>query len=193
MNDHIPTTVGVDISKAHLDAHELPTGRAARFNNDAAGITKLSRWVSPDVDRVVYESTGSCHRAFEEALAGTLPLARVNAARARRFAQAMGQEAKTDAADAMVLARMGAAVDLRPVDLPSPALRDLAELRTAHDGLTRDRTAVLEPAEPGVPSARQAPTQAAAGADPTADQGLGRGDRQVDRGRRRVVSPSRNT
>ena len=143
MNDHTPNTVGVDISKAHLDAHELPTGRAVRFDNDTAGIAGLSRWISPDVDCVVYESTGSCHREFEEALAGALPLARVNAARARRFAQALGQEAKTDAADAKVLARMGAALDLRLVEPPSPARRDLAELKTARDALTRDRTAVL--------------------------------------------------
>ena len=72
MNDHTPNTVGVDISKAHLDAHELPTGRAVRFDNDTAGIAGLSRWISPDVDCVVYESTGSCHREFEEALAGAL-------------------------------------------------------------------------------------------------------------------------
>ena len=143
MNHHTPNTVGIDISKAHLHAHELPAGRAARFDNNAAGITKLSRWISPDVECVVYESTGPYHRALEEALAGTLPLARVNAARARRFAQAMGQEAKTDAADAKVLARMGAALDLRFVEPPSQARRDLAELKTSRDALTRDRTAVL--------------------------------------------------
>ena len=40
---------------------------------------------------VVYESTGPWHRALEEALAGELPLSRVNALRARRFAQALGQ------------------------------------------------------------------------------------------------------
>ena len=143
MNDHTPNTVGVDISKAHLDAHELPAGRAARFDNDSAGIAKLSKWIPADVDRVVYESTGSCHRALEEALAGALPLACVNAARARRFAQAMGQEAKTDAVDAKVLARMGAALDLRLVEPPAPARRELSELKTARDALTRDRTAAL--------------------------------------------------
>ena len=138
MKDHTPITVGVDVSKAHLDAHELPSGRAERFDNNAAGITKLSRWISPDVDCLAYESTGVWHRALEEALAGTLPLACVNAARARRFAQALGQEAKTDAVDAKVLAWMAAALDLRRVEPPSQAHRDLAELKTA-----RDRTAVL--------------------------------------------------
>ena len=133
MNDHTPTTVGVDISKAHLDAHELPSGRAARFDNNAAGIRELFKWISPDVVCVVYESTGPCHRALEETLAGQLPLARVNAMRARRFAQAIGQEAKTDAVDAKVLAKMGASVNLRRVHPREPAQRDLAELRTARD------------------------------------------------------------
>ena len=37
MNDHTPDTVGVDISKAHLDVHRRASGDSARFANDAAG------------------------------------------------------------------------------------------------------------------------------------------------------------
>ncbi|MDE0366817.1 MAG: transposase [Gammaproteobacteria bacterium] len=143
MHHHTPNTIGVDISKAHLDAHELSTGRAAQFENNATGITKFGKWIPPDVDRVVYESTGPYHRALEETLAGTLPLARVNAAHARRFAHAMGQEAKTDAVDAKVLAKMGTALDVPLVEPRSTTQRDLAELQTARDALSRDRTAVL--------------------------------------------------
>ena len=143
MTNHTPDTVGVDISKNHLDAHQLPSGRAARFANDAAGIEELAAWAGPDVDRFVYESTGPWHRAFEESLAGTRPLSRVNANRARRFAQALGEHAKTDAADARVLALMGAAFDLRRVTPPAPAQRDLDEMRTARDALVKDRTAAL--------------------------------------------------
>ena len=143
MNDHTLCTVGIDISKSHLDAHELPTGRAARFSNDAAGFQKLAAWIAPTVDRVVYESTGRWHRALEEALAERLPLSCVNATRARRFAQAVGQEAKTDAVDARVLAAMGAAVALRQVEPRSATQRDLGELQAARDALVRDRTATL--------------------------------------------------
>ena len=144
MGDHTLNTVGVDISKAHLDAHALPSGRAERFANNAAGIRKLAAWAGA-TDWVVCESTGPWHRALEEALAGELPLSRVNAMRARRFAQALGQEAKTDAVDAWVLAKMGAAMELRRVEPSTPARRDLDELRTARDGLVRDRTAALNP------------------------------------------------
>ena len=137
-------TVGVDISKAHLDAYMAPAGTAARFTNDAAGHNALVAWIDRPVRSVVYEPTGHWHRAFEEALlkAG-LPLARANPLQARRFAQAMGQRVKTDAVDARVLAQMGTALNLRPTEVSSPTQRALAELRVARDALVKDRTAAL--------------------------------------------------
>ena len=80
------STVGIDISKTHLDAYMAPAGKAARFTNDAAGFNALIAWVDQPVRSVVYEPTGPWHRAFEEALlrAG-LPLARANPLQARRF------------------------------------------------------------------------------------------------------------
>ena len=134
--------VGVDVSKTHLDVWRADGG-AKRFGNDARGFEDFAAWVAPAGALVVCESTGHCHRDFEEALAGRLRLARVNAALARRFAQALGEEAKTDAADARVLAAMGRALPLRRVEARSPALRDLDELGTARDGLVKDRVAAL--------------------------------------------------
>ena len=143
MNDHTADAVGVDISKAHLDAHRHATGEAARFANAADGFEELAAWIADPGAVVVYESTGPWHRDFEESLAGRLPLARVNALRARRFAQAMGEEAKTDSADARVLAAMGSAMDLRLAEPRSQPQRDLDELVTARDALVKDRTAAL--------------------------------------------------
>ena len=143
MNNHTCNSIGVDISKAHLDVHRLASGDTAQFDNDDAGFQALSEWIGSSVDVVVYESTGPWHRAFEEALAPGLPLARVNALRARRFAQAMGQHAKTDAVDARVLAEMGATMTLRLVAVPSQALRELDELQSARDALIKERTAAL--------------------------------------------------
>ena len=68
---------------------------------------------------------------------------RVNPLQARRFAQAIGQRAKTDAVDARVLAQMGAALELRPTEASSPARQALAELQVARDALVKDRTATL--------------------------------------------------
>ena len=84
MEQDTPNTVGVDIPKAHLDAHRLRTGEAARFDNDAAGFKELAVWIGAAAC-VVYEATGRYHRDFEEALAEAgLPLARANPLRARR-------------------------------------------------------------------------------------------------------------
>ena len=136
--------VGVDISKAHLDAYQCPCGKAARFSNDAAGFKALIAWIESPVRAVVYEPTGQFHRAFEEALlSAEIPLVRVNPLQARRFAEAIGQRAKTDAVDARMLAQMGAAVDLRPTEVSSPARRALEELQVAREALVRDRTAAL--------------------------------------------------
>ena len=134
--------VGIDISKTHLDAYMAPAGKAARFTNDAAGFNALIAWVDQPVRSVVYEPTGPWHRAFEEALLqAALPLARANPLQARRFAQAMGQRAKTDVVDARVLAQMGTALHLRPTEASSPTRRAFEELQMARDALVQDRTA----------------------------------------------------
>lgn len=53
MNDHPPDAIGVDISKATLDAHRHATGEAARFANEAAGFEQLAHWVGPSAVPVV--------------------------------------------------------------------------------------------------------------------------------------------
>ena len=79
-------TVGVDISKAHLDAHRLVDGRSARFDNDRYGFQALIDWIGTPVECIAYEATGPYHRDFEEALTkAKLPLARVNPWQARRY------------------------------------------------------------------------------------------------------------
>jgi len=138
-----PSIIGIDISKDRLDVHRLPDGAAKRFTNDMAGHTALLDWLAQTrVARIVYEPTGAYHRALEQALAAKgLPLAKVNPRQARRFAEATGKLAKTDRADAAMLARMGLALapDTRP--LPSQILRDLKELHLARQALMKDWTA----------------------------------------------------
>ena len=115
-------TIGVDISKDHLDAHRLPDGKYRRYRNDRTGHRALIKWLrATPVKRIVYEATGPYHRAFELAL-GTagLPLVKVNPRQARRFAEAIGTLAKTDRIDAGLLARMGAMLEPEPRPLPSP-------------------------------------------------------------------------
>ncbi|MGR3571811.1 IS110 family transposase, partial [Brevirhabdus sp.] len=97
-----------DISKSHLDAIDLEGNEARQFENSAQGVRALQKWLDTmDVTRIVYEATGPYHRRLETALSGKFPLVKVNPLQARRFAQAVGTHAKTDAVDARCLARMG--------------------------------------------------------------------------------------
>ena len=122
-------TIGVDISKDHFDAHRLSDGG--------------SRWrsgVRPQSVR--FEPTGPYHRAFERALGvADVPYAKVNPRRARRFAEAIGTLAKTDRLDAVMLARMGALLELQTRPPRSEALLELKELHLAREALVKDRTA----------------------------------------------------
>jgi transposase len=136
-------TIGIDVSKDHLDAHALPAGTALRVPNTARGIAQLLRWIGAEpVARIVYEPTNRYHRALEVLLAAAgLPLAPVNPLKARRFAQALGLQAKTDKIDARMLAEMG--LRLTPgLQVPSPKnLQHLKDLVAARRALVADRVA----------------------------------------------------
>jgi transposase len=145
MDHSTAPSVGVDISKDHLDAYLYPGGEARRFSNDAKGHRALIAWLSPrKVARIVFEATGAYHRTLERALAAAgLPAAKINPRQARRFAEAIGRLAKTDRCDAALLARFGALIEpvVRPVS--SPTLDAMRELHTARCALIKDRTAAL--------------------------------------------------
>jgi transposase len=138
MTEH---TIGVDISKSHLDVFRLENGAARRFENTAAGFRALVKWLGEaPVARIVFEPTGAYHKAFEAALADRFPLVKVNPLQARRFAEAYGTRAKTDAVDAQMLARMGAAFDLAPQEPCSKEARALRDLHVARTGLIKDES-----------------------------------------------------
>jgi transposase len=136
-------TIGIDISKDHVDAHRLADGAAGRFANSKAGLTRLIRWIGvADVARIVFEPTGRYHRELERRLgAAGYPLVKVNPRQAKRFAEVLGVRAKTDKADAEMLARMGAALELAPKPVKLEILHDLNDLTAARRALVKDRTA----------------------------------------------------
>lgn len=135
-------TIGIDISKDTFDAHRLSDRRHERFGNDKAGLSALRRWIGKAPVRVVYEATGRYHRDLEAVLgrAGH-SLVKVNPTRARRFAQATSQGAKTDRVDAAMLARMGAVLDLDATPVRSETMHEIRELHIARLALNKDRTA----------------------------------------------------
>jgi transposase len=139
----IAQSVGVDIAKDTLDVHLHPAGRVRRFADHAKGWAGLIAWLGGfAIARVAFEPSGAYHRAFERRLAEAgLPLVKVNPRQARRFAEAIGRHAKTDAVDAAMLARFAALLEppLRPV--VSAALDAMKELHGARRALVKDRVA----------------------------------------------------
>jgi transposase len=122
--------VGIDVSKDRLDVHISPSGQAFVVSRDGKGLYELVerlRGVKPSL--VAVEATGGFETVVAAAIAGAqLPLAVVNPAQVRHFAQAVGKRAKTDPIDAAVIARFAEAVKPEPRGLPDQAARLLAEL-----------------------------------------------------------------
>lgn len=143
MSRIIAQNAGVDICKATLDVYLHPAAVARQFANDPKGIAALLRWLADHaIVRVVFEPTGRYHRSFErQAAEAGLSLAKVNPRQARRFAEAIGCNAKTDMIDAAMLARMGALLEPPSRPIPSELLDGMKELHVARLGLVKDRTA----------------------------------------------------
>ncbi len=140
-----PITIGIDVSKDHLDAACHPSGDSMRVTNTRKGHTALLRSISNNsLARVVFEATGPYHKGLEQRLdTAGLAIAKINPRQARRFAEATGKLAKTDRVDALMLARFGAL--LEPIARPvrSEIQNQLAELVAARRSPMRDRTALL--------------------------------------------------
>jgi transposase len=120
--------IGIDVSKANLDAHVHETGLGARFGNDEPGIDKLLEWLEAlgGVERVVLEATGGYESAAFAALSlRGLPVAVVNPRTTRHFAKATNRLAKTDQVDAACLAEFGAVLKPRITPLPEEEASEL--------------------------------------------------------------------
>jgi len=125
-------TVGIDVSKLHLDVHLHPDGRSRRFDNSHEGVSELLNWLTPiKPDRVVVESTGGYERPVLYSMLGAeLPVALVNPRPVRDFAKALGLLAKTDGIDAKVLALFAEQMPTRLTVAPSEHQQALRELVT---------------------------------------------------------------
>lgn len=107
-----PGFVGCDVSKHHLDIFD---GFHDAHRRVANATEAIAEWLAGLGERdvfVVFEATGRYDRKLVGALAERgIRFARVNPARARDFARALGLMAKTDAIDARMLAAMGQCLD----------------------------------------------------------------------------------
>jgi transposase len=126
--------VGVDVSKEKLDVHLLERDLSLSVPNHEPAIASLiARLARYRLERIVVEATGRLEHAFvSAAIARGLPVVVVAPLKVRRFAEAAGQLAKTDAIDARLIARFAAALKpaVRPAtDANSQIIKDLVVRR----------------------------------------------------------------
>ncbi len=136
-------TIGIDISKALLDVATYPDGEITQFTNNAKGYNSLRTWLANySVANIIFESTGPYHRGLEYFLGQhAMPFSLINPRHAKCFGQATGKRAKTDRADALMLAKFGKLMEPEQTAIKSQALEELAELMAARRALMKDRTA----------------------------------------------------
>jgi transposase len=126
----VMSNVGIDVSKDRLDVHILPEGESFVVARDGEGLADLvERMRALGPERIAVEATGGFETVVAAALAGaSLPVIVVNPAQARHFAQAVGQRAKTDPIDALMIARFVEATRPDVRKLPDEATQLLADL-----------------------------------------------------------------
>jgi transposase len=135
-----PDVLGIDISKLHLDVHDLRDGVTRRIANSAAAAAELAAALVGRDWLVVFEATGRYDTTLRTALTQAgVAHARVNPERARHFARATGRRAKTDAIDARMLAELGGSLALRRAVPADPARERLSRLTRRRDQLVAMR------------------------------------------------------
>lgn len=124
-----PVYVGIDVSKARLDVYLHPLDEAFQVANSKPGWKAIKRRLKGhQVERVVVEATGKYHRGVHRSLSGDgYCVAVINPFRSRRFGEALGVLAKSDA---RVLALSGEA--LKP-GRTAPAPKSLEEMPRIDD------------------------------------------------------------
>lgn len=137
--------VGIDIgSQKHffavLDSEGRVTRKAASFAEDDAGYTKLREALGAPADTLIaMEATGHYwQNLFAVLAAAGFAVAVLNPLRTRRFAEGDLKRAKTDAIDAVGIARFAQQKRPDPMPLPDEANLELRELVRHRDRLVQD-------------------------------------------------------
>jgi transposase len=137
--------VGIDVGAerhvvASVDASQEVVLRPTGFTEDAAGYRQLLTLLGPAADTLVaLEATGHYWKnVFAVLVTQGFAVAVLNPLRTRRFAAEELQRTKTDAIDALGIARFAAQKRPAPSRLPDPATEELRELLRYRDRLSQD-------------------------------------------------------
>jgi transposase len=133
--------VGIDICKMTLDVDIYPTSEPRRFLNDEGSREELCEWLKTRTPTlIVMEATGGLEIPVAGLLAAAgLPVAVINPRQARDFAKAIGVLAKTDAVDAIVLARFAQAVRSGTYTTPADRGDDYSGAQSSDQGARAHR------------------------------------------------------
>jgi transposase len=101
-------SVGIDVSKLHLDVHIFPVSKSFRVENSKVGISQLVKNLNPfdsKIDQIVCESSGGYELNVLNVLySAGYKIWRVNPRRVKSFIESEGILVKTDSSDARMLA-----------------------------------------------------------------------------------------
>lgn len=132
--------IGCDVSKSWLDIFDPRTGRVQHLDNTAEAISVFVSSLQGQNAFVLFEATGTYDGVLRTSLhTAGIACARLNPAMVRRYAQARGRKAKTDALDAIILADMGERLRPDPDPAPCPHRTRLAGLAARRDQLVAMR------------------------------------------------------
>lgn len=126
--------VGIDVSKHKVDAAIVSASAHMSFENNEQDRQELLAWLDRhEVGKAVMEATGGYERSWAKMLQGAgIEVRIVDPKRVRHYAQAAGQQAKTDRLDAEMIALFGetfAEGAGRPHDAESEAMDQLVSGR----------------------------------------------------------------
>jgi transposase len=132
--------LGIDVSKATLEVGSCECRLFQVANTQAGHQQVVTRLRSLSVALIAIESTGIYGQDLARALvAAELPVAVVQPGRVRYFARSLQILAKTDAIDAVVIARFAAATKPRQYTPPTAYLARLRAVSDRRDQLIEDR------------------------------------------------------
>ena len=122
--------VGIDVAGKELEVAILPETKTRKWPNTEEGIDSLAAYLKPfSPTLIVMEATGGLESLCAATLSlRGLPVAVVNPRHVRDFAKATGKLAKTDAIDALIIARFGEAVQPNVRELQDAQMQDLKAL-----------------------------------------------------------------
>jgi len=143
MNGVPKVFVGIDVSKETLDVHVDDPQASFQTSSRLEGRQELLKKLPPfDSCQVIIEATGKLERPIvNDPLAAGYRVSLVNPRQVRKYAEALGVLAKTDAVDARVLARFGRDVRPRILAETEDRQQELEDLVTRRRQLVEHRSA----------------------------------------------------